>query len=149
AQATVHELQRERGLTNGLLAGRTDYREALDVQRGLTDRALARFTEATTGNDNALLRAARERWAQLRETRAAVDAREAQRDPTFAYFTDGINELAQFGVAPERSRDRELLRGLAALTALGEAKEAAARSRGFLNGVLSAGRFKDAEYQSF
>ncbi len=149
AQATVHELQRERGLTNGLLAGRTDYREALDVQRGLTDRALARFTEATAGIDNALLRAARERWAQLRETRAAVDAREAQRDPTFAYFTDGINELAQFGVAPERSRDRELLRGLAALTALGEAKEAAARSRGFLNGVLSAGRFKDAEYQSF
>lgn len=148
-QSTTHELQRERGLTNGLLAGRTDYRAALDEQRGRTDRALDHFADATDGLDTEALDAARNRWSRLAGIRADVDAGQAQREPTFAYFTDGIAELVQAGAAPERTRDGELLRGLAALRALGDAKEAAAQARGFLNGVLSAGRFQGAEYLAF
>ncbi|MCF2532144.1 sensor histidine kinase [Yinghuangia soli] len=149
AQAVVHELQRERGLTNGLLAGRADYRKPLDEQRARTDRALSGFSAETAGLDRAGLDAARDRWARLPEIRAKADTGEAQRDPTFAYFTDGIAELVEAGAAPSRTRDTQLLRGLDALTALGDAKEAAARGRGFLNGVLSAGKFKGAEYQAF
>ncbi|MDI2130419.1 sensor histidine kinase [Yinghuangia seranimata] len=148
-QRAVHELQRERGLTSGLLAGQSGYRGPLDAQRQDTDRALAAFAAATRDRDTAALRDAREHWARLARTRAQVDAGEAQRDTTFAYFTDGIAGLIRAGTAPERTRDRELLRGTAALSALGDAKEATAQARGFLNGVLSAGRFKNDEYQSF
>ncbi|NUT52137.1 MAG: ATP-binding protein, partial [Saccharothrix sp.] len=148
-QMMVHELQRERGLTNGLLAGRAADREPLGGQRRRTDEALTRFTAATEHLDTPQLRAARDRLAGLGRTRAEVDGGSAPRDQAFAYYTDGITALAEAAVVPEHSRDRELLRGVAALTALGDAKEATAQSRGFLNGVLSAGRFKNYEFQTF
>ncbi|MGW7367462.1 nitrate- and nitrite sensing domain-containing protein, partial [Streptomyces sp. NPDC054841] len=43
-QALVHELQRERGLTNGLLGGADEYRDDLAAQRERSDSARAGLT---------------------------------------------------------------------------------------------------------
>ena len=89
--------------------------------------------------------------ADLGELRAEVDAGAADRSRTFDFYTAAIARLGTTsGDAVQVDvSDPDLLRNLQALRALGDAKEATALERGFLNGVFSSDAFRDREYARF
>jgi signal transduction histidine kinase len=152
AQDLVHELQRERGLTNGLLGGESRYRADVDAQRLRADTARANL-------DTVIARASVPAAADVRRAldllsdqggiRGRVDTGGADRAAVFDFYTSGINAIGGLNLGAAEVDDPALQHHLAALRALGDAKEAAAKERGFLNGVFASGAFKGEEYQRF
>lgn len=153
AQGLVHELQRERGLTNGLLGGQEEY--AIDVikQRARADVAREGLELALRDAPAALaapVRDALQALADQGDVRTGVDARAADRASTLEYYTTAIVRLADASTTEEGAvSDSSLRAGLEALRTLGLAKEATALERGFLNGVFSADVFRGREYPRF
>ncbi|BCJ75028.1 hypothetical protein CS0771_45720 [Catellatospora sp. IY07-71] len=146
-QDLVHELQRERGLTNGLLGGESRYRADVDAQRRHADDARARLDrliadESTPGT--AAVRGALSLLDDQGTIRGSVDAGSADRTAVFDSYTAAINALNSQNIGFDETADAGLRHHLGALRALGDAKEAAAKERGFLNGVFAAGRFRQA-----
>ncbi|MGP3924713.1 nitrate- and nitrite sensing domain-containing protein [Streptomyces sp. 8N616] len=154
-QALVHELQRERGLTNGLLGGARQYRDDLGAQRERSDLARAELA-ATLGEGDAdtvsAVEGARRRLLGLAAVRSGVDGGSTDRGKTFAFYTASISALirAQSADGDDAARgDRALADGVDALQALADATESVALERGSLNGVFAAKRFREAEYLEF
>ncbi|ARF53484.1 sensor histidine kinase [Streptomyces gilvosporeus] len=145
-QALVHQLQRERGLTNGLLGGEKEFRPPLAATRRRVDRALAGMRE-----DNAVGEIIRRRLGRLAGIRAAADRGTADRAATLTFYTGAVDALnAVDPVAETATRaDRQLADGLAALRELAAAKESVALERGLLNGVFAEGAFHGREYLTF
>ncbi|MEU6879417.1 nitrate- and nitrite sensing domain-containing protein [Streptomyces sp. NPDC046712] len=137
-QALVHELQRERGLSNGLLGGARQYRDDLDAQRARSDTARAALGDLP-GTDP---------LGRLTAVRSTVDAG-GSRTETFAFYTDAIATLTDSHTADAAGGDRALGDAMDALRALGDATESVALERGSLNGVFAAGRFQADEYLAF
>jgi len=151
-QDLVHELQRERGLTNGLLGGETRYRNDVSQQRRHVDTALSALETLTVDGEvagAAAVRGALGRLSNLAAIRGAVDAGNAARLATFDYYTAAIDALGGLDIGVDETSEPTLRRNLAALQALGDAKEASAKERGFLNGVFAAGRFSGSDYARF
>jgi signal transduction histidine kinase len=152
-QSFVHELQRERGLSNGLLAGQVAFRTQLDSQRQRVDGARRDLERILGGADPAAVAAVHEalgRLTGLGDQRARVDSGAAGRAQSLAFYTDAITALtAATARGPQDESDALLTADLDALNALGAAKEATALERGFLNGVFSAGRFEGQDYATF
>ncbi|MBT2677075.1 sensor histidine kinase [Streptomyces sp. ISL-14] len=156
AQGLVREAQRERGLTNGLLAGEEGYRDDVAAQRGRTDEAWDALRGALDEESGALpdaavsaLRAADVPLAALTATREAVDAGTADRAATLRTYTKAVTALIDAESAGAPDGDRRIAQGVQALQALGRATEAVALERGSLNGVFAAGRFRAGEYLDF
>ncbi|MGW5313405.1 nitrate- and nitrite sensing domain-containing protein [Nocardia thailandica] len=150
-QDLVHQAQRERGLSNGLLGGDERWRRPVAEQRAETDRALDAL-DAVAGRDvpgATEIRAALGHLAGLPQLRASIDAGNAGRQAAFQFYTDGITALNRPELGLDQARDARVRHGLAALYALGDAKEYTARERGFLNGVFAAGEFGAGEYVQF
>lgn len=160
-QALVHQLQRERGLTNGLLGGEARFRAPLAATRERVDTAL-RGMRPERAVENVIQRHLR----RLAATRAAADRGTADSGPTGAdkagtdkvdrtatltFYTAAVDALnAVDPVADTATRaDRELSNGLAALRELAVAKESVALERGLLNGVFAEGAFHGREYLAF
>jgi signal transduction histidine kinase len=145
-QGLVHELQRERGLTNGLLAGEESYATQLRAQRKKVDTALYALR-----NEPVVATAVQDRLARLTPVRADVDIDVADPATTLRFYTDAIDTLnAEDPAADTTTRgDRQLRDGLAALQALAAAKESLALERGSLNGVFAAGSFTRTQYLDF
>ncbi|MFG2122755.1 nitrate- and nitrite sensing domain-containing protein [Streptomyces sp. NPDC048710] len=145
-QALVHQLQRERGLTNGLLGGEKAFRPTLDATRTRVDTAL----RAMRG-DSAVGGVVRRNLGRLADIRAAADRGTADRAATLTFYTDAVDALdAVDPVAQTPTRaDRRLSDGLAALRELAAAKESVALERGLLNGVFAEGAFHGREYLAF
>jgi signal transduction histidine kinase len=151
-QDLAQELQRERGLTNGMLGGESRFNATIGRQRANTDTALGKLDRAIADESTpgaTLVRTALDRLNALGSTRQNVDADRADRSATFQWYTAGIAALNDVAPGLDQARDSELRRGLQALGALGAAKEATAQERGFLNGVFAAGRFAAGEYIRF
>jgi hypothetical protein len=154
AQDLVRELQRERGLTNGLLGGASEYRDDVDVQRSRTDAGRNGFgallEAGGAGADTAgALRDALVPVEALATVRTQVDGGTAQRAPTLAAYTEAIGGLISAAAAEPARGDRALAESVGALQALARATEAVALERGFLNGVFAADRFKGTEFLEF
>ncbi|MDO0911802.1 nitrate- and nitrite sensing domain-containing protein [Streptomyces sp. DT2A-34] len=156
AQELVREVQRERGLTNGLLAGEEGYRDDVAAQRGRTDEARDALRAALDEESGALpdaavsaLRAADVPLAALTATREDVDAGTADRAATLRTYTKAVTALIDAESAGAPDGDRRIAQGVQALQALGRATEAVALERGSLNGVFAAGRFRAGEYLDF
>jgi CHASE3 domain sensor protein len=152
AQDLVHELQRERGLTNGLLGGEARYRSDVNSQRVQADQARAALDAQVSGDptaDSAAVRSALELLDDLGPVRGGVDAGSASRAATFDYYTAAIDALSSVDLGSGGAKDDVLRQHLAALRALGDAKEAAAKERGFLNGVFAVSSFHGDEYARF
>ncbi|MFJ9865867.1 nitrate- and nitrite sensing domain-containing protein [Streptomyces sp. NPDC101165] len=145
-QALVHQLQRERGLTNGLLGGEKAFRPTLDATRTRVDTTL----RAMRG-DSAVEGVVRRNLGRLADIRAAADRGTADRAATLTFYTDAVDALdAVDPVAETATRaDRRLGDGLAALRELAAAKESVALERGLLNGVFAEGAFHGREYLTF
>lgn len=151
-QELIHHLQRERGLTNGILSGETSYRSALRSERRSTDTAAGRVRAHVADSDlrdRADLGAAVSALAGLVATRGGVDSGTAVRDVTFSWYTERISALNGLDLGLSATSDRTLGHDSRALRALGAAKEAAARLRGLLNGVFAVNRFSPAGYEQF
>lgn len=169
-QALVHQLQRERGLTNGLLGGEKSYRTPLTATRRRVDTALGamrteraveeviqkhlrRLTAIRTAADKGA--AADKGTATDRDTAtdkgAAAKRGTGDRTATLTFYTTAVDALnAVDPVADTATRDdRQLRDGLAALRELAAAKESVALERGFLNGVFAEGAFHGREYLTF
>lgn len=152
-QGLVHELQRERGLTNGLLGGQAEYATEVAVQRTRADTARSALDVAlqnAPAGSSARVGDGLKRLADLGAVRSAVDQRSADRSATFEFYTTAIVTIAdasstETNVVP----DPALRANLEALRTLGQAKEATALERGFLNGIFSADAFRDREYVRF
>ncbi|WP_083913268.1 sensor histidine kinase [Nocardia concava] len=150
-QDLVHEMQRERGLTNGFLGGDHAARSAVGNQRLATDSALQALNQALgeqrPGSDTA--RTALTQFSGVTATRSEVDAGRADRSATFTFYTNAIAALNQARPGLDSTHDGQLWRGLQTLYALGDVKEFTAQERGFLNGVFAAGGFGPGEYVRF
>jgi signal transduction histidine kinase len=152
-QDAVHQLQKERGLTNGYVSGGTQFHGQVLSQRPLTDAALAALNAviANPANADAGADAVRNALAQLSDlgaVRSAVDNATAAPSPTFSFYTNAISALnLQLGV--DQAQDPALRSALQALYTLGDAKEYTGQERGLLNGIFSAGKFTSATYQQF
>ncbi|MFD8250552.1 nitrate- and nitrite sensing domain-containing protein [Nocardia sp. NPDC059691] len=150
-QDLVHETQRERGLTNGLLGGDQRLRQPVDDQRGAVDRALRALRQAVADGPPGAerVREAARPLADLDATRSTIDQRREPRQAAFQYYTDAIDALNHLSLGLDQAADPVVRHGLQALYALGEAKEQTARERGFLNGVFAADAFGPGEYVQF
>ncbi|MGW1955377.1 nitrate- and nitrite sensing domain-containing protein [Streptomyces sp. NPDC001920] len=156
AQELVREVQRERGLTNGLLGGEEGYRDDVVAQRGRTDEARDALRTALDEEGGALpgaaisaLRSADGQLGALTTTREDVDAGTADRAATLRTYTEAVTALIDAESAGAPDGDRRIAQGVQALQALARATEAVALERGSLNGVFAAGRFRAGEYLDF
>jgi hypothetical protein len=150
-QSLVHELQTERGITAGVLGGNPSFRNESAPARARTDgqrSALARQL-GSGGEGSAAVRTALQQLDGLPTVRAATDSGAAGRAATFDFYTARIDALSAADVGLDRTTDERLRRGATALQALGDATEALAQERAFLNGVFSAGGFAPGEYVRF
>jgi Nitrate and nitrite sensing/Histidine kinase-, DNA gyrase B-, and HSP90-like ATPase len=151
-QDLVHEMQRERGLTNGLLGGESRFRSDVDKQRARADAARVNVDALIVNDDIAgadAVRTALDLLDDQAELRGGVDAGRAARLATFDYYTRAIDALGALDIGVADASDGIMRQHLAALRALGDAKEASAKERGFLNGVFAAGAFSGDEYIRF
>ncbi|UUU33208.1 nitrate- and nitrite sensing domain-containing protein [Streptomyces sp. CA-210063] len=175
-QALVHQLQRERGLTNGLLGGEESFRTPLAATRDRVDTALrdmrpepavedviqrhlrrltairAAADRGTAGTETAGTETAGTETAGTETADTATAGRAtADRAATLAFYTTAVDALnAVDPVADTATRaDRQLRDSLAALQELAVAKESVALERGLLNGVFAEGAFHGREYLTF
>lgn len=150
-QALVHQLQRERGLTNGLLGGEKEYRTPLAATRKRVDTALRAMR--TERDVEGVIQRHLRRLAAVRTAadRGTGGKGAADRTATLTFYTTAVDALnAVDPVADTMTRDDGQLRdGLAALRELAAAKESVALERGLLNGVFAEGAFHGREYLTF
>ncbi|WP_235747351.1 sensor histidine kinase [Nocardia coffeae] len=150
-QDLVHEIQRERGLTNGMLGGDAAMRQTLDTQRPATDRALLALNATLTADapGTTEVRTALAQLTSLSSTRAEVDGQRIDRSDAFAFYSDAVAALDRTRPGLDRASDPRIWRGLQALYALGDVKEFTGQERGFLTGVFAANAFQPGEYVQF
>ncbi|HEX4225899.1 MAG TPA: nitrate- and nitrite sensing domain-containing protein [Pseudonocardiaceae bacterium] len=153
-QAAVHQLQQERGLSNGLLNGDSAFATQLAAQRPRTDTALTalnqtlanpEYGDAGTGQ----VRTALSKLDDIAGVRSTVDDRLAQPASTFQFYTNAITALDGIELGLDQAQDPTLRHGLQTLYALSDAKEFTAQERGQLTGVFAAGKFRPGGYTAF
>lgn len=152
-QDLIHSLQRERSLTAGLLGGTDQYGPQVDAQRRATSQNRKTLDGLIAHTDSAGARAVRgalQRLNTLGFVRDSVDSRQLTRSSMLDFYTNAIVALSSSSADSNVGQnDSELRRGLAALHAVGEAKEAIALERGQLSGVFALGRFTQDDYVRF
>ncbi len=145
-QALVHQLQRERGLTNGLLGGEEEFRPPLSATRKRVDTALRQMR-----GESAVGEVVQRHLRRLADVRAAADRGTSGQAATLTFYTSAVNALNAVDPVAETATgaDRQLRDGLAALRELAAAKESVALERGLLNGVFAQGAFQGRAYIDF
>lgn len=151
AQDLVHQVQRERGLSNGLLGGDQRLLQPVTDQRAGTDAALRNLAAIVAADPPGAgeVRSALGQLAGLPSFRSQIDTRTVSRQAAFQFYSDSIDAVNRLVLGLDQARDPAVRHGLQALYALGDAKEFTARERGFLNGVFAAGEFAPGEYVQF
>ncbi|MEV6348971.1 nitrate- and nitrite sensing domain-containing protein [Actinoplanes sp. NPDC051851] len=150
-QDLVQELQTERGLTAGLLGGNEGFRAELAPARVRVDtkrEAVEKLVDGGGTVEDRVSKAVSE-LDGLSGVRAGTDTGSGARAATFTFYTERIATLSDIDFGLDSVSDGELRRGVAALDALGDAKEASAQERAFLNGVFSASGFQSGEFLQF
>ncbi|WP_430783430.1 sensor histidine kinase [Actinoplanes sp. G11-F43] len=147
----VQDLQTERGLTAGLLGGNEAFRTELLPARDAVDLRRDQLENLITDGEEVddRVAAAVQQLDGLAGVRAGTDTGSGQRAATFAFYTARIADLGNLDFELDSNGDGELRRGAATLEALGAIKEATSQERAFLNGVFSAGGFKQGEFLQF
>ncbi|HET9255451.1 MAG TPA: nitrate- and nitrite sensing domain-containing protein [Pseudonocardiaceae bacterium] len=152
-QAFIHELQKERGLTVGLLGGGEQFRMQLPAQRARTDAALAALkklmADPSYAAPAAQLRPALQRLDALAGVRDAADHAQIDRNSAFKYFTDTNLAFNAPDLGFDQASDASLRYSLLALRTLGDAKEPTGEERALLNGVFAAGHFEGQQFVQF
>ncbi|WP_051178403.1 sensor histidine kinase [Nocardia concava] len=150
-QDLTDQIQRELGLSNGLLGGDGSLQQPLQAQRHTVDTTLDTVKAAAGGDAPGAdqVRAALAQLNLLGNTRTQVDTRRVSRPVVLKFYGDAVSALNGLTLGLDRAADAELQRGLQAFYALGSVKEQFDKERGFLNGVFVAGHFSGGEYGQF
>ncbi|HEY6798407.1 MAG TPA: nitrate- and nitrite sensing domain-containing protein [Kineosporiaceae bacterium] len=152
-EGLVHQLQQERGLTNGLLNGEVGAQPQVDAQRaaaGTARRELDRAVRAAPDEVSGDVRRAMGGLDGLADVRARVDARQIPAGEAFTFYTRLIATLSGSDLGLGTAPDARLDAAGRSLIALSMAKEYVAQERGFMNGVFSHRRFASLdEYAHF
>jgi signal transduction histidine kinase len=153
-QDAVHQLQKERALTNGLLGGGTQFQAQIVPQRSQTDLALGALSQtigdsaySSVGADE--VRSALTKLDGLATIRQDVDQSRAQDAPTFSFYSDAIAALNSLDLGLDQAQDGELRHGLQTLYALGNVKEYAGQEQGLLIAVFAENRVSVDNYTKF
>ncbi|WP_019930799.1 nitrate- and nitrite sensing domain-containing protein [Nocardia sp. BMG111209] len=150
-QDLTDQIQRELGLSNGLLGGDTGLQQPLTVQRRNVDSTL---TAVEGGVDSDApgadqVRSALGQLNMLGSTRTQIDTRRISRPVALQFYNDAVGALNHLTLGLDQANDPRLQRGLQAFYALGAIKDQFDRERGFLNGVFVVGHFSGGEYGQF
>ncbi|MEU4619613.1 nitrate- and nitrite sensing domain-containing protein [Actinoplanes sp. NPDC023801] len=150
-QALAQEVQNERGVTAGLLAGNQDFAAEVVPSRQRVDAQLTAVEKlvADRGDLDGQVAEALEQAAALTAVRDETDAGGADRAEVFEDYNEIVEELGEVYFALDNAADPAMRLGSESLAMLNLAKEATARQRAFLNGVFSAGGFEEGEYLQF
>ncbi len=155
ALSLVRELQSERGLTNGLLAGGDEAaRQRVADQRRKADTALATYRDAVarlSGTTLASFADTDTRLAGLADIRRRVDAKAITAPESLDWYTGTITSLIDAGTASLLGLGitGDATRSVVAFDALARASEATALERGLMNGVFTAGAFSGDQYRRY
>ncbi|MDH0340818.1 methyl-accepting chemotaxis protein [Chromobacterium haemolyticum] len=148
----IHDLQTERGLSNGFLSGQAaGLPPPLQQARLASDKDLAAFRdEAANHAASSLagdLSAVSSQLDSLSRLRADVEKRAMPASEAFAYYSIRIDALiGLIAKLTQANSDGDLLRSTAALLSLQCEKEFAGRERGYVNGVLNGGVFDQKSF---
>jgi anti-sigma regulatory factor (Ser/Thr protein kinase) len=145
----IQDLQQERGITSGLLAGDVSFRTELRSIRTQVDAEAAKLAGLAVGPGAATVGNALAALDDLATVRTRIDTKKVSRNDAFAYFTARIATLTGLDLSVEQSSDLTLRYGVDTLQALNQMEESIAQERAFLAGVFAAGGFKSTEYQTF
>lgn len=151
-QDFVHEHQKERGLTDGVVSGTSSFWAQMPAQRKRTDTALAAVRRLVAGRDDAASASVRDglrRVDELQAIRHAADTGRGDLVRTYDYFTDTNKALTHLTLGLEQAQDPVLRGGVQALFALDNGKEAAGEERALMTGSLPKGRFAGDWYTEF
>ncbi|MBH1928223.1 methyl-accepting chemotaxis protein [Serratia rubidaea] len=156
AGGVIDELQKERGMSAGLLAsGGKNFSNELAAQRKQTDRAVALFRRALAGDRQAagdngrMLTAFNGRMQALDAMRSRVSALNVDAADAVAVYTAAISDRLRFvGGLSQLSSSGALVSELAAYYSLLNLKEQAGLERALLAGVFAADRFGDGQYRA-
>src|SRR6266705_5278010 len=138
----VHDLQRERGLSAGYVAGGAAGDVGMTAQRARVDQDLRDVGTAAAALDlgsfdpqlGQRLLAAQAQLARLGAERQAVERRSATVGGTLDYYSGAVARLLEVESEVElETRDSDVLRNASALLALARAKEAASQERDLVN----------------
>jgi diguanylate cyclase (GGDEF)-like protein/PAS domain S-box-containing protein len=145
----VHELQKERGLSSGLISSRGSYfDQALSEQRGLTDQAIARLREATLKPDQMIgvlavaVRQSLVEMMMLTELRRRISDLRLSRDAAVDRYTALIERLFEEQLATiSVGRVGWIFRQQMAFVFFLQAKEMAGQERALLTAMISSGDY--------
>lgn len=144
--AFVHELQRERGLSSGVLASAGGgFDEALRLQLGQTDAALGELQHALRHQmiEGRAGQPFSRQLGQLPELRRQVAAHQVSRDfavDAYSTLIDALFDL-QLGSFGNSAVESSMYRQQMALLSFTHAKERAGQERALLSAMLSDGNF--------
>jgi len=158
ASGLIHELQKERGLSAGLLASKgSRFTGELEAQRKDTDKHLDAFRQrAAAGSQDTGDSALRESIGQalrqlegLSRTRSEVSALRLSGGESFTFYTRSIEQLLGMLAGMTAIETTEALsERLTAYQLLLHGKEQAGRERATVNAVLAAGGPLDAALET-
>ncbi|MDY0013591.1 MAG: methyl-accepting chemotaxis protein, partial [Rhodocyclaceae bacterium] len=144
----VHELQKERGLSAGLLGSKgTKFVVEVDTQRGLTDGQHKALTDLLATDEASALPAALletlndgvANLSTLTELRQRIGSLQLTAPESFAAYTDAIDRLlAMLGMATLVTEQADIAKQMMAYVQFINAKEQAGRERATLNGAFAA-----------
>ena len=157
--AVVHELQKERGMSAGFLGSKgARFTTELPRQRATTDAAIKAFGDAvaTVDPDSAGLRfrsaltEARGTLEKLKGIRGQVSALEIGVPDMAGYYTSAIGRvLNTIEIVGELAAKGDVVRGIAAYTAILQGKERAGQERAMGATGFSAGAFAPDIHEKF
>ena len=153
----IHELQKERGLSAGMIASKGEkFKPELAKQRETTLEAQKKLNSFLADHSERLkavaqpLEAASAKMGNLSTTRSAADSLALSGKDSFGFYSGAISSYIEVLATAGRMTANVALSGEAtALYAFVSAKEYAGRERATLNAVFSANHFEDETYQRF
>ncbi|AVG18155.1 chemotaxis protein [Chromobacterium vaccinii] len=141
----IHDLQTERGLSNGFLSGQAAAPPPpLQAARANGDKSLASFASASGELGDSRLKetlgALNSQLQGLAQLRADIEKRGIAAPDAFAAYSKDIDGLiGLIARLAQANNDGDLLRSTMALLNLQCEKEFAGRERGYINGLLQGG----------
>ncbi|MBX9299397.1 nitrate- and nitrite sensing domain-containing protein [Chromobacterium piscinae] len=141
----IHDLQTERGLSNGFLSGQAAAPPPpLQAARANGDKSLAGFASASGELRDSRLKepldALNSQLQGLAQLRADIEKRGIPAPDAFAAYSKDIDSLiGLIARLAQANNDGDLLRSTMALLNLQCEKEFAGRERGYVNGLLQGG----------
>ncbi len=149
-QDLVRELQREHGLTSGLLVGAGQYRPDLADTRRRVDAIRGELARRVDEGTAPAFEEALAALDDLNDIRARIDDGAIDRAEGLTFYTEATTSLNDAQLAEDPAHgDQRLSDGMAAFQALSLATEALAQERGLMNGVFVAGHFENTQYLTF